>query len=98
VDDALEYLRSVYNDPLETTFTRVRAAQIAIEYERPRLAVTALINGQAFADQLDRAVARSQTVMKIIDAKSEKPVIPPIVEKDVWLPTVPDMRRFRRRV
>jgi hypothetical protein len=35
--DALDYLRSVYRDPMQSPNTRMRAAAIAIEYERPRL-------------------------------------------------------------
>ena len=95
MSDALDYLRSVYNDPLETTFTRIRAAQIAIEYERPRLAVTALINGEAFAQQLDRAVARSRMVIEAKAIVEPTPKPTPKVEIKLHLPTVPD-RRYRR--
>jgi len=35
LEEALDYLRSVYLDPLQPTNTRLRAAQIAIEHERP---------------------------------------------------------------
>jgi hypothetical protein len=75
----------------------MRAASLAIAYESPKLAVLATVGANDFGLMLDRAVARSR---KVIDAKpiEPKPIIPPLVEKDVWLPTVPDMRRFRRRV
>jgi hypothetical protein len=46
----------------------MRAAAIAIEYELPRLAVTALVNSGDFADQLDQAVERSRKVT-VIEAK-----------------------------
>jgi hypothetical protein len=36
-EDALDYLRSIYRDPLEPTPVRMKAAAIAIEYERPGL-------------------------------------------------------------
>src|SRR5262245_58689274 len=37
----------------------LRAAAIAIEYERPRLAVTAHIDGGDFAERLEKAIERS---------------------------------------
>jgi hypothetical protein len=89
--DALDYLQSVYNDPLQPTNTRLRAASIAIEYERPRLAVTALIDGKDFAARLERALVRSAKVTKVIEPKP-KPEPPPVKPP---LPTVTD-RRFRR--
>ena len=56
--DALDYLKSVYCDPLQPTHTRLKAASIAIEYERPRLAVNAQIEGRDLATMLDRANGR----------------------------------------
>ena len=60
---ALDYLRSVYRNPLESTHVRLRAAGIAIEYGRPRLAVTAVFDGGDFAVRLERALARSGKVI-----------------------------------
>ena len=65
-EDALDYLRQVYQNPLESTFTRMKAASIAIEYERPRLAVTAVLDGADFEERLKRAIERSG---KVIEAK-----------------------------
>jgi hypothetical protein len=97
VTDALSYLRSIYLNPMEPTNTRLKAAGIAIEYERPRLAVTAIVNGQDFATKLDRAVARSTAV-----SNGTKVIAPPKVksiadEIDLIEPivTIPD-RRYRR--
>jgi|SRR6516162_3696792 hypothetical protein len=67
VIDALSYLRSVYNDPLQPTNTRLKAAAIAIEYERPRLAVTALVQGEDFAARLNKAIARSREGLRLIE-------------------------------
>jgi hypothetical protein len=58
--DAHTYLRSVYQDPLEPTHVRMRAAQIAIEYERPRLGVQVHFDGGDLAERLDRAIQRSE--------------------------------------
>ena len=59
---AIDYLRSVYRNPLQPDNVRMRAAAIAIEYELPRLAVTATINSGDFADQLEKAIERSRRV------------------------------------
>jgi hypothetical protein len=96
--DALSYLQSVYNDPLQSTHTRLKAAAIAIEYERP-LAVTAVVDGGDFAARLERALARSA---KVINGKAkgqrqqERPIEGSPAPVDVrHPPPVPD-RRFRR--
>jgi hypothetical protein len=71
--DALDYLQSVYNDPTKPDSYKLRAASVAIEYERPRLSMTAQIDGRTFADALDRAIERSRARalngMKLIEAK-----------------------------
>jgi hypothetical protein len=80
-------LRSIYRDPFETTHVRMKAAAIAIEYERPRLAVVAQLDANDLAARLELAIARSA---KVINARPVAPVIdhrPP--------PVVPD-RRYRR--
>jgi hypothetical protein len=65
------------------------ATSIAIEYERPRLQATAVLDGRDFASLLDKAVARTAKVQVIEEKVLEeqepiKPVLP-----------VPD-RRYRR--
>jgi len=70
--DALEFLQAVYQNPEAPLAIRMRAAQIAIEYERPRLAVTAVINGDDWAQRLDRAVERSNAV-RVIEALPAPP-------------------------
>jgi hypothetical protein len=62
---------------LESTPVRMRAAAIAIEYERPRLAVTAIID-QDYADRLNRAIARSGKDPKLIEATPEAQVEGPM--------------------
>ena len=76
--DALEFLGSVYQNVTVPLPVRMRAAQIAVEYERPRLAVTALVDGEDFAARLERAIERSALAdaptngMKLIEAKPTK--------------------------
>ena len=62
---AIDYLRSVYQNPLQPDNVRMRAAAIAIEYELPRLAVTATVDGGDFAFRLDQAVERTRKVLTI---------------------------------
>jgi hypothetical protein len=87
--NALEYLQSIYRNPAQEQYTRMRAARDAIAYESPKLIATAILDGKSFAVQLDKARAR---VAKMIDAE---PVVNPVVETTKPLPHVFD-RRYRR--
>ena len=98
---AIDYLRSVYQNPLQPDNVRMRAAAIAIEYELPRLAVTATIDSADFAVRLDQAIQRSRTVIeaKPIEASDTanvssdtQPVAQP---SNGHKPSIPD-RRYRR--
>jgi hypothetical protein len=63
------YLRKVYQDPLEPTHVRMRAAQIAIEFELPKLKAAAILYSGTFAASLERAIERSEPA--IIEARAE---------------------------
>jgi hypothetical protein len=59
--DALTFLKAVYQHPKVPLSVRMRAASIAISFEVPKLAVTAVINNQEdFAQRLDRCIARAR--------------------------------------
>jgi hypothetical protein len=98
---AIDYLRSVYQNPLQPDNVRMRAAAIAIEYELPRFAVTATLNSGDFAVQLDRAIENSRKVIEATPVSAS--TIPnvgvsepkPLVTNGVLKPSVPD-RRYRR--
>ena len=58
--NALEYLQTIYRNPVQEQHTRMRAAALAIAYESPKLSVTASMPvDESFAALLDRARKRS---------------------------------------
>jgi hypothetical protein len=95
---AIDYLRSVYQNPLQPDNVRMKAASIAIEYELPRLAVTATFNGGDFADQLDRANERSRRVINATPLIEATPQVSDtrrtLPTSDGHKPTIVD-RRYR---
>ena len=56
--DALRYLQMIYRDPRLSTAVRMRAAGLALPFESPKLAVTAVVSEQDFATVLDRRLKR----------------------------------------
>ena len=93
---AHDVLMAIYRNPGMPLHTRMRAAIAAIPFESPKLAVTTVVTDESLAVKLDRAWMRTKRAMEVIEAKPEKPRPDPPKEKP-WLPTVPDLRRFRRR-
>src|SRR5262245_28451926 len=97
---SLKFLQTIYRNPEVPLPVRMKAAAIAIEYELPRLAVTATINSGDFAVQLDRAIERSRTVIEakpiedsVSDPSNTKtPVVQP---SNGHKPSIPD-RRYRK--
>jgi hypothetical protein len=63
---SLTLLQAIYHNSAIPLMTRMRAAIAAIQFEHPKLAVTANIQDGDFADQLDKAIERSR---KVIEAK-----------------------------
>lgn len=97
---SLTLLQKVYRSAAIPLTTRMRAAMAALQFEHPKLAVTANVESGDFAFQLDQAVERSRKVA-VIEAK---PMIKANVSSDVESkptadatpkPMIPD-RRFRR--
>jgi hypothetical protein len=69
-EDALTFLRAVYQHPKVPLPVRMRAASMAIPYERPALKAHALVVAEGdFAQRLEAAIARSGLAPKLIDAE-----------------------------
>jgi hypothetical protein len=67
--NALTYLQSIYRNPLEPTSVRMRAAALAIQFESPKLAVTAHVADENIGTRLEQAIERSRHASKLIEAK-----------------------------
>ena len=87
--DALRYLQMIYRDPQLSTAVRMRAAGLALPFERPKLAVTAVVSEQDFAAVLDRRLTR------IEEMKANAIEATPVIDGEKVDPRLPD-RRFRR--
>jgi hypothetical protein len=98
---SLTLLQKVYRSSGIPLMTRMRAAIAAIQFEHPKLAVTATVQAGDFADQLERAIERSRRVMieaPIIEASpienAPSNTTRPATSNG-HKPTIPD-RRYRR--
>jgi hypothetical protein len=89
--NSLDLLREVYRNPSIPLPTRLRAAIAALPHEVPRLAVTALVNEQSFAELLDRRLKK----MEAINGNQQTQTQTQMIETKPSLPRIAD-RRFRR--
>ncbi len=58
----LDFLCAVYRDPGQPMARRMRAAEAALPFTHPKLAVTATLDG-GFADRLEAALKRSPAAL-----------------------------------
>ena len=90
--NSLEFLQAIYRNPSLALPVRMRAAIAALPHEVPRLAVTALVNEQSFAEMLERRLKRmAEAEDKPINGNPQ----PQTIEAPKPLPRLND-RRYRR--
>jgi len=73
----LHFLEAVYCNPNLPLNTRMRAAIEAAPYKHPKLSVSAVakMDGNSFAEALDRAIARSQSPPLLNDPDTGGPLV-----------------------
>ena len=99
---SLDLLQAIYRNPEVPLPVRMRAAMASLPHEHPKLAVTTVVNVGDFADQLEKAVARSRMVSPTMiegsvtaTANVSSDTTRPVQTNGGGKPFVPD-RRFRR--
>jgi hypothetical protein len=62
-ETSLQLLQAIYRDKKQPLNVRVRCAIESLPFETPKLSATAVatMDGQSFAEALERAIARSQS-------------------------------------
>src|SRR6267142_1613214 len=60
---SLDFFQAIYRDPKQPLNTRIRAAQAALPFEHPKLAINTQVDGNDLAEKLIRAIAASRKVM-----------------------------------
>ena len=73
--NSLEFLQAIYRSSDQPMARRLKAASIAIQYESPRLAVTAVLDSRdSFAVQLQAAIDRSNKALELHAAELAPPL------------------------
>jgi hypothetical protein len=86
---SIDLLRAVYRSASIPLPVRLRAAIAALPHEVPRLAVTALVNEQSFAELLERRLKKMEAMNGNPQPQTQT------IETPKPLPRIAD-RRFRR--
>jgi hypothetical protein len=91
---SIDLLRAVYRNPSIPLPVRIRCAVAALPHEVPRLAVTALVNEQSFAEVLERRI-KKLSAMNGNPQPIEQKTIDQTTDVKPPLPRLTD-RRYRR--
>jgi hypothetical protein len=100
---ALSFLQACYRNPSLNLTTRARIAIACLPFEVPRLAVTAQVSENSFAELLERRLARIKE-MKLIETPSTNGNVQEFEPDLKPKPVLPNplnrvfSSRFRRRV
>jgi hypothetical protein len=75
---SLDLLRAVYRNPQIPLSVRMRAAMAAVPFESPKLAVTAVVSEQSFAELLERRLRNMERLAngrptRVIEASTKAP-------------------------
>ena len=76
---SLDFLQAIYRDPTQPIQRRMRAAQAALPFEKPKLAVIARVREDDLADRLMAALTASG---KVINGRAVRVIEPPQVETE----------------
>ena len=89
---ALQYLQSIYRNPMEPTPTRMRAAIECLPFEEPKLSATAVAtkDGRSFAEALERCIERSKSPVPMLNGP-----VDPLPAEELKKP-MQSYRRFRQ--
>jgi hypothetical protein len=83
---SLTFLQLVYRDHRQPMSARLKAAGLAIDFEHPKFAVTAVVTEGDIAARIDRARARSAAVIKARLLKEARLLAPPAAPTTVAPP------------
>ena len=92
-ETSLKLLQAIYKDKKQPLNVRVRCAIEALPFEVPKLSATAIatMDGQSFAEALDRAISRSKQ-----PALLNGPAPPELPAEELKRPMPHDRDNFRR--
>jgi hypothetical protein len=90
-ETSLQLLQTVYRDRKQPLNVRVRCAVEALAHEYPRVSAVAVtsMSGQSFAEALERAIARSQEPVPLLNGPVE-----PLPPEELKRPFPRNYRRF----
>lgn len=71
---SLDLLRAIYRSVTLPLSTRMRAAGMALQFEHPKLSVTAQVNSEDFAAAMERATRRSAKAIEQSKAIEHRPL------------------------